>query len=56
MPNLKIAGVPNNLKNTVYPFKYNDFKYLKLLIKKKYRHNKNGIQRNYPPENNFLQK
>ena len=57
MPNLKIAGVPNNLKNTVYPFKYNDFKYLKLLIKRK---NigiiKMEVQRNYPPENNFLQK
>ena len=39
MPNLEIKGVPKNLKNTVYPFKYNDFNYLRNLIKKEYWYN-----------------
>ena len=57
MPNLEIKGVPKNLKNTVYPFKYNDFNYLRNLIKKK---NigiiKMEVQRNYPPEKDFLKR
>ena len=57
LPNLAIEGVPKKLKGTVYPFKYNDFKYLKKLIRKK---NigiiKMEVVRNIMPKNNFLKK
>ena len=33
MKGLKYSGVPKNLINTVFPFKYNDFEGLKSLIK-----------------------
>ena len=57
MPDLKIRGVPKNLKNTVYPFQYNDFEYLQKLIKiKNIGIIKMEVQRNYPPKNNFLKK
>ena len=57
LPNLSIKGVPKKLKGTVYPFRYNDFDYLKKLIK-----NKNigvikmEVVRNIMPKNNFLKK
>ena len=31
LPGMKLDGVPNNLKNTVFPFKYNDFDQLMIL-------------------------
>ena len=35
MKNLSINGVPRNLKNTVFPFEYNNFKQLKRLVEDK---------------------
>lgn len=57
MSGLNFDGIPNNLKNTSFPFPYNDFQYLNQLIKKK----KIGIikmevMRNIPPQNKFLEK
>ena len=50
-------GVPKNLKNTVYPFHYNDFEELLSIV------NQNDIgvikmevMRNFGPKDNFLQK
>ena len=54
---LKTKGVPKKLQNTVYTFKYNDFKELEKIVK-----NKNigiikmEVFRNIKPKNNFLQK
>ena len=58
LKNLPIKGVPNNLKNTVYTFEYNDFEKLKQLINK---HKDIGVikmevKRNIDPKNNFLKK
>ena len=57
LPNLDIQGVPKKLKGTVYPFKYNDFNYLKRIIREK---NigiiKMEVVRNIMPKNNFLKK
>ena len=57
IPGLSPNGVPKNLKDTVYPFNYNDFKGLTEII------NSNDIGvikmevvRNFGPENNFLKK
>jgi len=54
---LNPKGVPKNLKNTVYPFHYNDFEELQSIV------NDNDIGvikmevvRNFGPEDNFLQK
>jgi glutamate-1-semialdehyde aminotransferase len=54
---LSTNGVPKNLKDTVYPFHYNDFEELKNIV------NQNDIgvikmevMRNFGPEDNFLQK
>mgnify|MGYP006148640983 FL=1 len=57
MSNLKFEGVTKNLKNTSFPFLYNDFAGLKKIVKK----NNIGIiimevMRNIPPKNNFLHK
>ena len=55
--NLEILGVPQNLNNTIHPFKYNDFDRLKFIIE-----NKNigvicmEVMRNEEPKNNFLKK
>ncbi len=55
--NLNVLGVPQNLNNTIYPFKYNDFEKLKSIIE-----NKNigvicmEVMRNEEPKNNFLKK
>ena len=50
-------GVPKNLKNTVYPFHYNDFEELLSIVDE----NDIGVikmevMRNFGPEDNFLQK
>ena len=56
MSGLNYEGIPENLKNTSFPFPYNDFEYLLKLIKKK---NigiiKMEVMRNIKPQNNFLQ-
>ena len=57
MPGLNFDGVPNNLKNTSFPFPYNNFDYLsKLIIKKKIGIIKMEVMRNILPKNNFLKK
>ena len=57
MPGLNYEGIPENLKNTSFPFPYNDFEYLLKLIKKK---NigiiKMEVMRNLEPQDNYLQK
>jgi len=57
MSGLEANGVPKNLKNTAFPFTYNNFNELEQIV------NKNDIgavkmevSRNFKPENNFLQK
>lgn len=54
---LDTAGVPKNLKSTVFPFHYNNFEELEDLVQK---HNigviKMEVLRNFGPENNFLEK
>ena len=54
---LEPAGVPKNLKGSVVPFKYNNFKELEMIVK----NNDIGVvkmevTRNDSPKNNFLQK
>ena len=52
-----IKGVPKSLKNTVFPFEYNNFKQLEELItKKKIGVIKMEVKRDYEPKNNFLKK
>ena len=54
---LNPIGVPKNLKNSVFPFQYNNFDELSKLVDE---HNigtiKMEVERNFGPENNFLQK
>lgn len=54
---LEPLGVPNKLKNTVFPFNYNDYEGLKKIID---RHDiaavKMEVARNIEPNNNFLKK
>lgn len=54
---LDTAGVPKNLKNTVFPFRYNNYEELEDIVN---RQNigviKMEVLRNFDPENNFLQK
>ncbi len=57
LPGLSTLGVPKNLKDTIYPFRFNDFSTLKKICSE----NKIGaikmeIFRNIPPDNNFLKK
>ena len=57
MPGLNYDGIPDNLKNTSFPFPYNDLKYLQKLIKhKNIGIIKMEVMRNLEPKNNFLQK
>tara|TARA_B100000242_G_scaffold292821_1_gene269150 strand:- start:559 stop:1851 length:1293 start_codon:yes stop_codon:yes gene_type:complete len=57
MSGLNYEGIPDNLKNTSFPFPYNDFKYLsKLVDKKRIGIIKMEVMRNIEPQNNFLQK
>jgi glutamate-1-semialdehyde 2,1-aminomutase len=57
LPGLDTAGVPQSLKNTVFPFHYNNLQELEELIK-----NQNigvikmEVVRNFGPEDDFLQK
>ena len=54
---LDTAGVPKKLKNTVFPFHYNDFEELeKLVSENEIGVIKMEVVRNFGPENNFLQK
>jgi len=57
LPGLSPNGVPKDLKNTVYPFNYNDFEELLDIVS----NNDIGVikmevERNFGPEDNFLQK
>jgi len=57
MPGLKYEGITTNLKDTSFPFPYNDINYLlKLIKKKKIGIIKMEVMRNTKPEDNFLQK
>ena len=57
MSGLNYDGIPDNLKNTSFPFPYNDIEYLKKLInKKKIGIIKMEVMRNLAPKNNFLKK
>ncbi len=57
MSGLNYDGIPENLKNTSFPFPYNNFEYLiKLIDKKKIGIIKMEVMRNIEPQNNFLQK
>ena len=57
LPGLEPKGVPRNLKNTVFPFRYNQIDELEELVKK---HDigviKMEVVRSTGPKNNFLQK
>jgi glutamate-1-semialdehyde 2,1-aminomutase len=57
LPGLEPAGVPKNLKNTVFPFHYNNFPELEKIV---HENNigviKMEVVRNFGPEDNFLQK
>ena len=57
MSGLNYEGIPENLKNTSFPFLYNNFEYLvKLINKKKIGIIKMEVMRNKEPQDNFLQK
>lgn len=57
MSGLNYDGIPKNLKNTSFPFSYNDFQYLlKLVKKRKIGIIKMEVMRNIFPEDNFLKK
>ena len=57
MPGLNFEGLPDNLKNTSFPFPYNNFDYLsKLINKKKIGIIKMEVMRNIKPKDNFLKK
>jgi len=57
LPGLEPNGVPKNLRGTVFPFNYNHFEELEILVSD---HDigviKMEVSRNKGPENNFLQK
>ncbi len=57
-PDLKIAGVPSSLKNTVYSFNYNDYESLLKIINNdpKVGVIKMEVEREKKPKNKFLQK
>jgi glutamate-1-semialdehyde aminotransferase len=57
LPGLSPKGVPKNLKNSVFPFNYNNFEELKSIVD----YNNIGVIkmeviRNFQPKDNFLQK
>lgn len=57
LPGLSVNGVPKNLKDTVYPFHYNNYDELLSIVEQ----NEIGVikmevLRNFGPEDNFLQK
>ncbi|MEX6780042.1 aminotransferase class III-fold pyridoxal phosphate-dependent enzyme [Limnospira fusiformis] len=57
LPGLEPNGVPSTLKDTIYPFKYNDFNQLETLVQ---AHDigtiKMEVSRSEPPKHNFLNK
>ena len=57
MSGLNYDGIPESLKNTSFPFPYNDFSYLvKLIAKKNIGIIKMEVMRNIKPQDHFLQK
>ena len=57
LPGLSTRGVPRNLKNTIFPFNFNDYRGLeKICNDHKIGVIKMEIFRNIPPKNNFLEK
>jgi len=57
LPGLEPNGVPRNLKNTVFPFSYNDYEELEYLVTSQdIGIIKMEVSRNKGPENNFLHK
>ena len=57
MPGLDYDGIPDNLKDTSFPFPYNNFQYLsKLIVKKNIGIIKMEVMRNMYPQNDYLQK
>ena len=57
LPGLKPKGVPKYLKDTIYTFRYNDFKTLQNLVeKKKIKIVKMEVCRDDYPKGNFLKK
>jgi glutamate-1-semialdehyde 2,1-aminomutase len=57
LPGLEPAGVPKNLKNTVFPFRYNNFLELEnIVLQNNIGVIKMEVVRNFGPEDNFLQK
>ena len=57
MPGLNYDGIPNNLKNTSYPFPYNNINYLNnLIVKKNIGIIKMEVVRNLEPEGGYLKK
>ena len=56
MSGLNYDGLPSNLKNTSFPFPYNDFDYLNKLIVRKNRNNKNGSYEKYPTKKQIFRK
>jgi glutamate-1-semialdehyde aminotransferase len=57
IPGLSPNGVPKNLKDTVYPFNYNDFEgLLEIVNSVEIGTIKMEVVRNFGPENNFLKK
>ena len=54
---LNISGVPKKLKNTTYPFEYNNFEQLKKIVtEKKIGVIKMEVERDQKPKNGFLKK
>ncbi len=54
---LPISGVPKKLRNTVFPFKYNDINgFYKICKKNKIGVVKMEVHRNFAPKRNFLKK
>jgi glutamate-1-semialdehyde 2,1-aminomutase len=57
LPGLDPAGVPKNLKNTVFPFRYNRFdELLDIVENQDIGVIKMEVERNFGPEDNFLEK
>ena len=57
MSGLNYDGIPDSLKNTSFPFPYNNFEFLsKLILKKNIGIIKMEVMRNLVSENGFLQK
>ena len=57
IPGLPIKGVPKSLKNTVFPFEYNNFSQLEKIVKQhKIGTIKMEVARSTQPKNDFLKK